>query len=323
MEIMKLDAKDRQILYELDLNARQSDSEIAKKCRLSREVVAYRINRLQKEGIVRGFLTILNHHALGYLCFRVFLKFRDVSGEQDKELVSFMKKNVAWIVRVRGNWSYNFMAFTANIFHFERFIQEFKEKFQKNLVSMHFSLVTRIYHYRRAYLMAHEQDTSSYDVMGEAVQVTQIDEIDLKILDAIQNNGRLSSMEIAKKTAFTERIVRYRLRSLIDNKIILGFRAHLDLAALELTYYKLHFKLNAFDKELLKKIETYCHYHPDVVYKTDAIGGWDLELELQVPSSKQLYMFIDTFTAQFPGIVNDCDILEYEKEFWLSYLNKV
>jgi len=37
--IVKLDLKDRKILYQLDLNPRQSNAEIGKKVRLSKEVV--------------------------------------------------------------------------------------------------------------------------------------------------------------------------------------------------------------------------------------------------------------------------------------------
>ena len=43
----KLDLKDRKILYELDLNCRQSNSQIGKKVGLKRDVVAYRIKKLQ------------------------------------------------------------------------------------------------------------------------------------------------------------------------------------------------------------------------------------------------------------------------------------
>ncbi len=320
---MQLDLKDSKILYELDLNARQSDAEIAKKVRLSREVVNYRIQRLQKIGIVRGFVTILNHYALGYYCFRVFIKCKDVNKSQEEKIMEFVTSKVAWVVRVRGNWSYNTMVFTESIFRFERFIEDFKEQFQKNIISMHTSLVTRIYHYRRAYLMDAKQDSSTYDNMGEIVEIPKLDEIDLKIVNLLQNNGRLTSIEIAKKISSSERIVRYRLKSLIENKVILGFRAHLDLGMLGLSYYKLHFSLNAFDTKLRKKIETFCHYHPNVVYKTESIGGWDVEVEVQAKSNKSLYAFKDEFIESFPGVVNDCEILEYEKEYWLSYLNKV
>ena len=50
-----LDLKDRKILYELDKNSRQSFADIAKKVRLSKEVVQYRVKRLQDEGYINYF----------------------------------------------------------------------------------------------------------------------------------------------------------------------------------------------------------------------------------------------------------------------------
>ena len=43
--MVDLDLKDRKILYELDLNCRQSNAQIGKKVGLSRKVVDYRIKR--------------------------------------------------------------------------------------------------------------------------------------------------------------------------------------------------------------------------------------------------------------------------------------
>ena len=47
--VITLDAKDRKILYELDINSRHSNSEIAKKVGLSKQVVGFRIKRLIQE----------------------------------------------------------------------------------------------------------------------------------------------------------------------------------------------------------------------------------------------------------------------------------
>ena len=66
----QLDLKDRKILYELDINARRSDSEIAKKVGLGRDVVRYRIQRLQREGYINYFMTLLNTMKLGYDWYR-------------------------------------------------------------------------------------------------------------------------------------------------------------------------------------------------------------------------------------------------------------
>ena len=117
--------------------------------------------------------------------------------------------------------------------------------------------------------------------------------------------------------------MRYRLNNLIKNKVILGFRSLLNLEKLSYSYFKLHFKLRNFNKNTLKKIDDYSHLHPNIIYKTETIGGPDLELEIQVPSNKELYKFIDNFMKEFEGNIDDYEILEYDKEYKLSYLNYV
>ena len=51
---MNIDKTDRKILYELDLNARKPHSQIAKKLRINRSIVSYRINEMKKKGIIKG-----------------------------------------------------------------------------------------------------------------------------------------------------------------------------------------------------------------------------------------------------------------------------
>jgi DNA-binding Lrp family transcriptional regulator len=57
--MLKIDLKDRKILYQLDINSRQSYSQIAKKVGLSKTVLVYRINRLKEKGVIRKFYTEL------------------------------------------------------------------------------------------------------------------------------------------------------------------------------------------------------------------------------------------------------------------------
>ena len=68
---MKLDLKDRKILYELDSNARQSNSGIAKKVGLNKNTVNYKINRMTEEGIITGYYTVVDSSRLGYFSIRV------------------------------------------------------------------------------------------------------------------------------------------------------------------------------------------------------------------------------------------------------------
>jgi len=72
----KIDLKDRKILYELDADCRKSNTYIGKRVGLKKDVVAYRIKRMQDEGIIRNFWTAVNTFKLGYQVFRIYINFQ-------------------------------------------------------------------------------------------------------------------------------------------------------------------------------------------------------------------------------------------------------
>ena len=76
---MKLDLIDKKILNQLDLNSRQSDSEIGKKIRQSKQVVNYRIKKLLENGIITAFYPHINIANLGYSMHKFYLQLRNIS----------------------------------------------------------------------------------------------------------------------------------------------------------------------------------------------------------------------------------------------------
>jgi len=77
--MIKLDLKDKKLLYQLDINSRQSYKEIGKKIGLSKDAVSYRIKQLQEEGIIRQFHTVIDVGKLGLISFRLYLKFQNTN----------------------------------------------------------------------------------------------------------------------------------------------------------------------------------------------------------------------------------------------------
>ena len=63
-----------EILSELDMDARQPISAIAKKVGLSKEVVNYRIKQLEKKKVIREYYTVLNITKLGLIFCRLFMR---------------------------------------------------------------------------------------------------------------------------------------------------------------------------------------------------------------------------------------------------------
>ena len=63
---MEIDKTDVEILRVLEKNARLSLRKIAKKVGVSVATVMHRINKLEKEGIIRRYIALLDYDKLGY-----------------------------------------------------------------------------------------------------------------------------------------------------------------------------------------------------------------------------------------------------------------
>jgi len=64
------------------------------------------------------------------------------------------------------------------------------------------------------------------------VENTVIDEIDKEILRAVETRGRITQRELGKEVGLSPNAAGARLQRLIDRKIIVGFKATIDHAAL-------------------------------------------------------------------------------------------
>ena len=183
----KLDLKDRKILYELDLDARQTDKEIARKVGLSREATRYRIQKLIDEGYINYFMTILNTMKLGFDWYRTFFKFQNVNLQKEKEIIDWLKEKASWITKVEGKWDLNTGIFCKNVYEFRDIINEFLVEFSEFIERYEVSIVTRMWHYHRDYLVEKKNKTSKAEIMGfssrKDYKIEKIDEIEYKIID--------------------------------------------------------------------------------------------------------------------------------------------
>ena len=102
----KLDRKDRKLLAQLDMDARQSNNQIAKKVGLSKEVVKYRIDRMIQHRLIYRFHTVINYFKLGISKFKLYLRFTNVNKEKLEEIAQYFsnKNDTEWVVLTTGRW---------------------------------------------------------------------------------------------------------------------------------------------------------------------------------------------------------------------------
>jgi Lrp/AsnC family transcriptional regulator, regulator for asnA, asnC and gidA len=61
-----LDELDRSILQELNIDARRSHREIAQRLKVSPTTIGARVARLEREGVIRGYVPLLDDELLGW-----------------------------------------------------------------------------------------------------------------------------------------------------------------------------------------------------------------------------------------------------------------
>ena len=86
----KIGLKDRKILYHLDIDSRQSFSSIGKKVGLHKDVVLYRINKLQENRIIKNYYTVVDTSPLGYIHPRFYITYQYVTPKIKEEIIDIL-----------------------------------------------------------------------------------------------------------------------------------------------------------------------------------------------------------------------------------------
>ena len=299
--IIKLDKKDWRILYELDVNARQTNSAIAKKVGLSKYSVAYRVKQLEQKGIIEGYYTIIDFYKLGYLSFRIYLKLANASLEVEEQIMDFIDKNdkVTYSAKVKGVFDINFGTIVKNIYEFEKFYSEFKKSFNRYIEKEKVSLFTKVHHFSRAYFLNKKQSTEETRYYGSE-EIISIDEKDMYILKLLAQNSRITVVDMSRKLKIAERTIVYRIRNLERKKIIQGYRALFNLKLLGYTVYRLDLSLNNLSN--ISTFIQFAHHHPNITYFSQGIGCSDAELEIEVKDENAFEDLLEEIRQKFPEV---------------------
>ena len=122
-----LDKKDRKLLGYLQENARISNAELARRIGLSPPGLQKRLRRLQENGIIERFVTLINREALGYdmLCvIQVTMRRHEPQAiDRFRILVQDMPE-VLECYSVTGEFDYYLKIAVRNHRHLERFLMD-------------------------------------------------------------------------------------------------------------------------------------------------------------------------------------------------------
>ncbi len=315
------DKRDMQLLYLLDLDGRMNYSELAKKTRLSKQLVKYRIKRLEDEGFIKGYYAMIDSSRLGFTTFRVYLKFRNLVPEKKKSIISYLtkQKSIWAVVLLAGKWDIALGVAVKDIYGF----YEVWEKILKDHISFigeyKISIYSPIYHYAKSYLVG-QKDVSVIRVLGGR-EKADFDKKDIRILIELSRSARISLLDLSEKIKMTPEAISHRIKQLQKKGIIQGYRAMIDVSKLGYEFYKAEIRLSSYDQ--IDKIFDFCYSHPNIYQVDKTIGGETLEVEFHVKSLNEMLKIFDELEKVFPKVIERFDYLTVLSEEKTTYMPEI
>ncbi|MDI6721113.1 MAG: Lrp/AsnC family transcriptional regulator [Candidatus Aenigmarchaeota archaeon] len=320
-KFVRLDGKDKKILLELDTDATQSLGQIARKLRTTKEVVAYRIKQLKERRIITNYITLSHFAKLDLTHYKLYIEYTHITAEKKREIIDYVlrQKDLGWLASTEGTFDLMIAVRFPSVFEFERFKDDFFSKFDSFFQRNSFAIMTEAETYPRQYIMSTKNPMRKVFVLLSPAKKENLDSDDIKIIKALSKNSRASSVEIARMTGLTERIIRYRRQVLERKGVIVGYKLAINYRNLNYLFFKCLIKSQHADEKRLHEFKLYARQHPNVVHWLKVIGEWDIEIEIEMPSLEEFYKMSNEIREKFSDIIQTFDAVLVSEEHAVTH----
>jgi len=322
MDKKKLTNTEKSILRQLETDARMAFAKIGKRTRMSQQRVSYTVNSLIKRGVIQSFYTLIDYSKFGALRFRVYFKVNYTNEERFKELIQNIKKepSTSWIATCGGRYDIICTFLALNASSFNKTLKNIMRRFPDELQNYTILTTIVIRYFGRKYLFNDPSTTSKEIFLGGDRKTESFDDIDMKILDLIAENARISSVDIANKLSLTAKTIIKRIKKLIKREVILGFKPALNLEETDYMRSLLLIKCHNVVPEIEDKLIKYLKLHPNVVNVVKTLGEQDLEIQIETKSLRAYRKIVIDIRKRFAKLIREIDTVPiYEAYIKINY----
>ncbi len=320
-----LDLLDRKIMYELDLNARISSVQLAKKLRKNKETVNFRINRLLDQKYLKGFYTVFNTSKLGWFYYKVYVKLKNITPDKESELLSWVSKQsyVAYLADIEGYYDCIFLVLVRTSVDMIKFMNPFMKKYGEFIQEKEIVTFLTTHRLNQKFLFEGKEKMDWFYPVE--IENYKIDDINIKILELISRNARISLVDIAKKINVDHKLVKYRLNKLEKDSIIFAYVTSPNFEKLDTEFVQINISLKDPSLIVKKSMINYFDGTNKCLFAIELLGKYDLTIEIHVESGAELKTIIDGFREKFVNLYQDYDVSTINKEYvvvWGPFGNK-
>ncbi|MBB3948525.1 Lrp/AsnC family leucine-responsive transcriptional regulator [Rhizobium skierniewicense] len=141
--------------------------------------------------------------------------------------------------------------------------------------------------------------------MIKHVEAGNLDHFDLKILEAMSDDGRMSILQLSKQVGLSKTPCQTRLKRLVDEGYILGFRAMLNPAKLGLEHIAFtEVKLSDTREKALEDFNTAVRKIKEVEECHMIAGAFDYLLKVRTTNIRKYRQVLGEKISSLPCVAN-------------------
>jgi len=310
---MILSAKDKQIIYHLDFEARMPLTRLAKKVGLSKQVTKYRLDQLQKKNIITGFYTDINPSKIGLDIYLVYLSFHHLTPQKEKQFIKHLAKQafVGVSTSLQGKWDYTVGIWAENVYAFRDLYKTIMNEWEHYIKKKTIMIPTDFFYYKPKQILA-TKESPQITMKGKPELVT-LDKTDNIILSTLAKNARTSLVDLAQMIGLTPNAIKQRIKKLEQEKVILGYRVMINYPLLGFLHYRVFLHLENLTNQKEQSIIEFLKNHKTIISVTKTIGYAELEFRAIVKDVHEFYSLLEKLREKYPDIIKDYESLLYVK----------
>jgi DNA-binding Lrp family transcriptional regulator len=308
---VKIEDKDKLILFELLQDSRQSLSKIAKSVKLPQQTISYRIKKLEDSKIIKKYTANIDYSKLGYSRHSLYLDVKGVKADEVnkylREIDEIKEVSCCYMLHDMSEWKLYISVWTKTIEDYDDIQTKILSKF-KNKIKNYLSFQS-VKSYTYLARVLNSKKKAKVDIK-ESPEHHSIGDVDWKIISLLKKNSRMSALELSEKLKLTPNSVMRKMKSLEKKGIIQRYYPILDLKKIGYTEYTFISRIDPSYGEELKKFMEYTKKDPRFVISIKAVGYVNLYYAFLVKDHNEL----KEVRSNIENILGDAMIQEYKVE---------
>ncbi len=279
---------EKKILALIESDAQITDLDLAKKLKLQVHNVRYALKNMESSGLIQKAV-LVNVKGLGLAMHNIFFSLAAEQQKKRQQILNAIQnaQEITWLGEFGGDFQYGLGLAVSSFEDVRSFLEKLSEKFGRVFFEKQVCYQYNSLRYSRKYLDTKVPKTKGLPYYTH-VKTFDYDQLDIKILTAMQDHGALSDRALAQQVGVPLSTLKLRIAKLEKAGVISGYVYVVDYNRLGVEQFKLLVYSRGYSSAFRDRLTTWSQLHPNVIGFIECFGAWDYEINLEVENHEQV-----------------------------------